>query len=108
MNIITIGNIMGGTGKSAIEVGGVYVEGRFLYISASEWDRLCHEKSTGPLVSVLRDARSLLEKDGAVRLIGLDGGISISADRPSELHAVIDFANVRRASLGLAPVILVD
>ena len=86
----------------------VYVEGRCLYISATEWDRLCSEGSTFPLLSVLRDAKMLLAKDGAVRLIGLEGGISISADRPSELQTIIDYANVRRASLGLAPVILIE
>ena len=86
----------------------VYVEGRCLYVSAREWNRLCHLESTSPLASVLKDGRALLAKDGAMRLLSIKSEVYISADRPSELQRIIDDANARRAALDLAPVILID
>jgi hypothetical protein len=62
----------------------VYVEHDNLYVSATEWDRLCREQSTSPLVSVLSDVRAFLLQGRSVRLIGADGGIEVSADRASE------------------------
>ncbi|WP_374407286.1 hypothetical protein [Hydrogenophaga sp.] len=86
----------------------ILVEERNLYVSATEWDRLCRVASTAPLVSVLGDAKTLLAQGGAVRLVKLNGEIAISADRPTELQRIIDDANARRTINGLAPVIFVD
>ncbi|MBY0574244.1 MAG: hypothetical protein K2P84_11225 [Undibacterium sp.] len=85
----------------------VYLDNGNLYIGAAEWDRLCCEESTSPLVSVLRDAREILSQGRSVRLIGSNGGITVSADRPSEFQRILDNANIRRASLRLAPAIIV-
>jgi len=86
----------------------VYIEDGNLYVNATEWDRLCREQSTSPLVCVLRDVSGFLSRGRSVRLIGADGGIEVSADRPSEFQAILDNANRRRASLGLAPAIPLD
>lgn len=86
----------------------IYIVEGNLYVSTTEWDRLCHEQDTGPLVSVLRDARRYLSGDRSVRLIGADGSIEVSADRPSEFQRILDNANDRRASLGLAPATPLD
>lgn len=83
----------------------VYVLDGNLYVSAAEWDRLCSEESTSPLVSVLCDIREFLSRGKSVRLIGADGGISVSADRRTEFQAILDNANNRRAVLKLAPAI---
>jgi hypothetical protein len=83
----------------------VYVEEGNLYVSAAEWSRLCGEQSAGPLVSVLSDARGFLLRGKAVRLIGTDGGIAVSADQLNQFQAILDDANRRRANLGLAPAI---
>ena len=86
----------------------VYVEEGNLYVNATEWSRLCREQSTGPLVSVLSDARGFLSRGKAVRLIGPDGGIAVSADQPNQFQAILDDANRHRANLGLAPAIPLD
>ena len=86
----------------------IYVEHDNLYVNATEWDRLCREQSTSPLVSVLSDVRAFLLRGRSVRLIGADGGIEVSADRASEFQAILDNANRRRASFGLAPAISLD
>lgn len=86
----------------------VYVEDRNLYVNATEWDRLCREQSTAPLVSVLSDAKRFLAQGRSVRVIGVDGGIEVSADRLSELQSILDNANRRRSSFGLAPAIPLD
>ncbi|MBU9371813.1 hypothetical protein LGM85_22580 [Burkholderia multivorans] len=83
----------------------IYVEQGNLYISATEWDRLCREESTSPLVSLLSEVRAFLLRGKSVRLIMADGGIEVSADRPSEFQRILDNANHRRASFGLAPAI---
>jgi hypothetical protein len=83
----------------------VYIDDGNLYVNATEWDRLCNEQSTGPLVSVFRDAKQILAKGRAVRLINHQGGIALSADRPGELQGLLDNANARRAAASLAPVI---
>lgn len=83
----------------------IYVDEGNLYVNATEWDRLCGEQSTDPLVNVLRDVRGFLSRGKAVRLIGADGGIAVSADRPSEFQKILDDANHRRVNLGLAPAI---
>lgn len=83
----------------------IYVEDGSLYVSAQEWSRLCGEQNTGPLVSVLSDARGFLSRGKAVRLIGADGGIAVSADQLNQFQAILDDANRRRANLGLAPAI---
>lgn len=86
----------------------VYVKEGNLYVNATEWSRLCGEQSTGPLVSVLSDARGFLSRGKAVRLIGADGGMAISADQLNQFQAILDDANGRRAALGLAPAIPVE
>jgi hypothetical protein len=58
----------------------IYVEHDNLYVSATEWDRLCREQSTSPLVSVLSDVRAFLLRGRSVRLIGVD-------DRSCRAHA---------------------
>lgn len=83
----------------------VYVEGGNLYVNATEWDRLCKEPSTSPLLDVLLQVSGFLSRDKSVRLINADGGIAVSADQPSEFQIILDNANHRRASLGLAPAI---
>lgn len=86
----------------------VYIEEGNLYLSATEWDRLCCAQSTDPLVTVLSDVRGFLARGKSVRLIGLDGGIAVSADRQSDFQAILDNANRRRSSMGLAPAIPLD
>ncbi|PCE34310.1 hypothetical protein [Burkholderia ubonensis] len=86
----------------------IYIEDDNLYVSATEWDRLCREQSTSPLVSVLSNMRVFLSRGRSVRLIGADGRIEVSADRASEFQAILDNANRRRASFGLAPAIPLD
>jgi hypothetical protein len=83
----------------------IYIEDDNLCVNATEWDRLCREQSTSPLVSVLRDVREFLLRGRSVRLIGADSGIEVSADRASEFQAILDNANRRRGSFGLAPAI---
>ena len=83
----------------------IYVHDENLYVSATEWERLCSEQSTSPLLNVLGHVRGYLSRGKAVRLIGADGGISLSADRPSEFQFILDDANRRRANSGLAPAI---
>lgn len=83
----------------------IYVKEGNLYVSAKEWSRLCGEQSTGPLVTVLSDARGFLSRGKAVRLISADGGIALGADQPNQFQAILDDANRRRANLGLAPAI---
>ena len=83
----------------------IYFEGGNLYVSAKEWDRLCHERETDPLVRFLQDVHTRLSSGKSVRIIGADGGIDISADRTSEFQRILDNANGRRANLGLAPAI---
>lgn len=83
----------------------LYVENGNLYVSATEWDRLCKEKSTSPLSTVLLQMSGFLSRDKSVRLLNAEGGIAVSADRPSEFQRILDNANHRRASLGLAPAI---
>lgn len=86
----------------------VYVDEGNLYISATEWNRLCCCDSTLPLLDVLRQVSAFLSRDKSVRLIGSNGEIEISADRPREFQRILDNANDRRASLGLAPAIPID
>jgi hypothetical protein len=84
----------------------VYVDQGNLYVSATEWSRLCAEQSTAPLVSLLNDARGFLSRGKAVRLINAHGGIAASADQLNQFQMILDDANRRRADLGLAPAIL--
>ena len=86
----------------------VYIEEGNLYVNPTEWDRLCGEKSTSPLLDVLHQVSGFLSRDKSVRVISANGGIAVSADRPSELQRILDDANHRRAALGLAPAIPVD
>jgi hypothetical protein len=86
----------------------VYVAEGNLHVNATEWSRLCGEQSTGPLVSVLSDARGFLSRGKAVRLIDADGGIAVAADQPNQFQAILDDVNRRRANLGLAPAIPLD
>ena len=86
----------------------VYVEGRCLYVSANEWNRLCELEGTAPLASVLKDGRAILGKGGAMRLLSAMNEVHLSADSLGELQRVIDDANSRRSELKLAPVILTD
>ncbi|MBU9170323.1 hypothetical protein [Burkholderia gladioli] len=83
----------------------IYVEGGNLYVSATEWDRLCREQNTSPLVSVLSDMRGFLSRGRSVRLLMADDRIYLSADGASEFQRILDDANRRRASFGLAPAI---
>jgi hypothetical protein len=106
MTIQAQGNKFGGLPEG--NPSPVYIEDDNLYVNATEWDRLCREQSTSPLVSVLRDVRAFLLRGRSVRLIGADGGIEVSVDRASEFQAILDNANRRRASFGLAPAIPLD
>jgi len=91
-----------------IDTSPVYVEDGNLYLTAKEWDRLCREQSTTPLVNVFEDMRRFLSRGKAVRLIGPTGGIAISADQLNQFQGILDDANRRRADLGLAPAIPLD